>query len=707
MLRVDDTVLAGLTTSDALSPKPPAAKLLADRLEMGYTIARWRAQSGEETAAFNRGPLVPQPVTWPPARDIPDCSNTSQDYQVLDPLTGLMDLSYSSAWQAGKLLAISDTVFSSALMRFRSRVRNSSADETRRTMNNMSTKSTLISSIKKSVASVRTRSIGETGDPHRFIKSRHRALAPELLHPDTKPTFFDNVKDAVETSTNAGQDIYNEFNLDGPNNSDWVIIHNWLCDKLSLGGIPPQYLIPEPSYLKPESLRFFHVDDFWLDCLLDGALSVANHMDSDDDVIRREIKETFNVYLRTVVPEAGYKPQIPSFGFLIRSKLIKAMPDLRITVTWAKPDNRAPICRWTKWDSETLMCLLDRQPEELESIILAQPTHQQRFSFGSYLDTNGLTFKLRTLYTKGAPDGKWEEKQYGLNDKDSKANLLEAWFDKGTRCIKLDTMVADMNKALQFGNPTDTSNYVDPTPNSCEFGLETNDPSYFFAVVPPSTLSVAARDRQLFVRGVQPSTAAVWKTKSTVIMAVDEALSEKKAMVTRPPISQLPQVHSIVKQPHHQLRMQAKPSTAAVQLVARNVGASTVTSKFSLTVYPDYKGLPKRYEQSKYDPADYVPTNNLYFFDLIFSIRKKVASSTSQYKLLHIDIDIPVETTPLGKMEALVGANYDGPGLRMLSNQRFIPFLFNNNDGKLHIELIPRSANDDFTLMINDRKSTE
>jgi hypothetical protein len=391
----------------------------------------------------------------------------------------------------------------------------------------------------------------------------------------------------------------------------------------------------------------------------------------------------------------------------MRSKLIKAMPDLRITVTWTNPDNRAPVCRWTKWDSETLMCLLDRQPEELESITLAQPAHQQRFSLGSRLDMHGLGFKLRTLYTKGAPDGGWDEKQYGENDDDSKAKLLARWFDTSTRCIKLNTMIADINNALQFGKSTEAQNYIDPTPNSCEFGLETNDPSCFFAVVPPSNISVPARDRQLFVHGVQPSSVTRAEPKSMAMLAMDDPLPEKNPVGVKTPVTAQSQPRPMVKHPHHQLRMQAKSSSAVVQPVIRNVGASTVTSKFSLAVYPDYKGPPTRYDQSKYDPADYVPTNNLYFFDLIFSIRKKVASSTSQYKLLHIDVDIPMETDPQGKTEALVGANYDGPGLRMLSNQRFIPFLFNNSDGKLHIELIPRSANDDCALIINDRKSTE
>src|SRR5204862_1524296 len=97
------------------------------------------------------------------------------------------------------------------------------------------------------------------------------------------------------------------------------------------------------------------------------------------------IKKQYNTYLSKPVRDSGgIKPQIPCYGFIIRSKLIKAMPDLRITVKWAgatdldEPGKPHSVCRWTRWDDETLMALLDRQPQELESIRLSQPPHQKR-----------------------------------------------------------------------------------------------------------------------------------------------------------------------------------------------------------------------------------------------------------------------------------------------------------------------------------------
>ena len=725
MLRTDDNVLNQIQNgiSGDGSIKSQAAKVMLYRLQMGYTLARWRTQTGEETAAFSRGPLVPQPVTWPPAADIPDSSNTSQDYQILDPQTGLMDLSYSSAWQAGKLQAISDTAFSAALMRFRSVVHNSAANMTRISLNGMTSKGDLIKTISNTMALTRAKSQGNTGEPERFRSLRSRVVAPGLDHPQVRPTFLANVKAVVNVAANAGQNLYNEFNQDGPNNSDWALIHCWLAEKLSLGGISSQYLIPEPSFVPPEALRFFHIDDFWLDCFLDGALSVANHLDADDDVVRREIKVIFNNYLRQPVEKTGIKPQIPSYGFILRSKLIMAMPDLRITVAWQNPDNRSPVCRWTKMDNQTLMCLLDRQPEELASITLAQPPHQQRFCLGSHLQDQSLTFELRTLYTQGAPAGEWPMK--GLIN----TSQPNSWLNFDTRCLHLMQMGKDINDALQLGTSSSGPNpppaYVDPTPNSCEFGLELNDPSYYFQILPPlnSNPNVPARNRQLYV--VQPPSPVLGSLALRQKLIATAATT--KQIINRPATSynrkeskSVPGARSLGQSkpdgprpvvPHAQLRMQPLSlALANARLAKLATSVSTLTSKFNLHVYADYKGFPIRYPGGVYDANDYCATENIYFYDLIFSIQKNTADATSSYELLRIDIDIPMlgsapptPTTP----EPLLGANYDGPGLRMLSNQRFIPFLYNIINGRLHIELHPRSADAKYRLEINDKKTSE
>ncbi|MCJ1248187.1 hypothetical protein MMC30_005404 [Trapelia coarctata] len=721
MLRTDDKKLKKLDDAIAsdikdasqkhqpVSAKTQASQLLSSRLHMGYTLARWRPETGEESAAFNRGPLVPQPVPAHPVGDLPDCSNTSKEFQVLDTKTGVMDLSYSSAWQVGKLLAISDTVFSAALMRFRSTIHRRTASKTRMFVNDMPSARTLISNVAESLKSMRGISSGQTDEPRRVIPSLNRTVTSDLNRPDVLPVFIDKLAKETDRATSAGKEIFTEFNQEPPNSTDWAIITKWLSEKMLLGDIPPQMLIPEPSFIPPEGLRFFYIDDFWLDCLIDGALSAANHLDREDDYTRQEIKRRFNDYLRTVVPEAGIKPQIPSYGFILRSQLVKVMPDLRITVTYKIPDPagqvRHPVCRYTRYDATTILCLLDRLPQEIDSITLAQPPHQQRFSLGYNLTPSLLEFRLIHLYTQNAPkDKSWPELPDQIQPHSDKT---KAWFDWPSRCVNVDQMANDINGILQFPE------YIDTTANSCELGLELNDPSYLFIIQPPlgSDPHVPARDRQLYINTASPtrlSTAPKPMLDPSTLNPLPARGPTSPFGSPLPPSSQpppaptpLPVISNL--SPPRPTRIQPLPRS--LTLPPHTLGAADPQSRFDLSIYPSYKTIPPAPTKEGFDPTDYIPTLNLFYYDLIFSIRKKTIAAASSFALRELRIEIPT-TGSAANIEALLDQNYDGGGVRMLSNQRFIPFLF-SGDTAVTVRLIPRTAAENTTLVINDRKTTE
>jgi len=163
-------------------------------------------------------------------------------------------------------------------------------------------------------------------------------------------------------------------------------------------------LFPEPSHLQsfnkwptsdgqpkthPEALRFFHIDHAWIDCFLDGALSVANHLEPDFDYTRLRIKAIINKFLRTPIGNTLITPPVPRYGFVIRSAVVKSTPDLKLTATaWAVTTNekgevitgeRDCLLRHTRMDENTIFSLIDCLPEEIKEIKLAQPAHQQRF----------------------------------------------------------------------------------------------------------------------------------------------------------------------------------------------------------------------------------------------------------------------------------------------------------------------------------------
>ena len=49
----------------------------------------------------------------------------------------------------------------------------------------------------------------------------------------------------------------------------------WFANLAMLEGVPFNYLVPDERMLPPESIRFFHVDQDWIDALIDGAFSIG------------------------------------------------------------------------------------------------------------------------------------------------------------------------------------------------------------------------------------------------------------------------------------------------------------------------------------------------------------------------------------------------------------------------------------------------
>jgi len=81
---------------------------VAERLNNGHTLVRYRLNTGDETVAFTRGPCIPHP--WGPVDAYLDSMvNYSTSLQILDQEVGsIMDISYSSAWELGRSLAFAD-----------------------------------------------------------------------------------------------------------------------------------------------------------------------------------------------------------------------------------------------------------------------------------------------------------------------------------------------------------------------------------------------------------------------------------------------------------------------------------------------------------------------------------------------------------------------------------------------------------------------
>lgn len=107
-----------LLSFSSLDPpvEPQSADWVKNRVLAGYNLVQYRTSLGSQTIALNRGPLTPfkssQPIDFPP-------SDFGSDLAILDPETGVLDLSFQMAWEIGKLSMAADRVTAGALLRLR------------------------------------------------------------------------------------------------------------------------------------------------------------------------------------------------------------------------------------------------------------------------------------------------------------------------------------------------------------------------------------------------------------------------------------------------------------------------------------------------------------------------------------------------------------------------------------------------------------
>lgn len=102
-LRIDPAKLPGGGTG-----MPPDVSRI---LYYGYTPMNHDLRNGATNVSWYRGPLVPADIPVPGEY----IYNSADSALRLDAATGMLDISYAAAWQLGRLLALQNTAFTTAL----------------------------------------------------------------------------------------------------------------------------------------------------------------------------------------------------------------------------------------------------------------------------------------------------------------------------------------------------------------------------------------------------------------------------------------------------------------------------------------------------------------------------------------------------------------------------------------------------------------
>lgn len=649
---------------------PKTNERVIQRMYDGYSLVRYLTQTGEETVAFTRGPLTPTTVKHPIRPDW-GISTFGTDLQILDTELGVMDITYSSAWQLGKALALADHPFAAALSRVKSHVLDeamscSKVDAITEKYPGVYMKGTeTLKSLMKTTMNL-----------HRLFEENPAAgqasPSPPIATDDYShgsdlimQTFDSYCLDAAKKNSGSteGDRPFDEHNT--PKSTDWMVVFSWILDRMYLVNVPAHYLISDPTHLPPESLRFFHIDANWVDAMIDGALSIANHMQCYDSKIRTVIKEMVNSYLETSHQSKELLPQIPTYGFLLRSDICSQFPHLVVEVEMPGHPG-APLLYHKNLDKGVMLCLFDRVPSKhhFTTLTFTQPPHQQCFSAGDTL--NESTFKM--IY----------KEQYCKQDV---RDTTFVWWDfgKSTKLVKGETSV-DGPPVFRWGEDGSTRTLLFPPFAQAVFGSNNSPGPYPGAAMVGIQLGSAIYKLEIGLDAVgggeerekEKENSDGAKTKHGLRM-VD---IPPKSPVAQTEASLAPQKRALTRR---RLKCCCAPATPTVDGF----------NHWEPRTYPRLADLPRfHYEvYSIQSPSRKLLMTN-FNQDLVFSIVLKRAGG-EQLKLERVVLDIQIgKMNP--KCSPLLEA-YEGP-VKMLSNLRF-NVLAQHSEGELSVTLLPRTQN--------------
>ncbi|KAF8624910.1 hypothetical protein AX15_005645 [Amanita polypyramis BW_CC] len=490
VFRPAQSVIDGL--GEEIQMPPEVLARLKARACAGYTLVRYRISTGDQTIAFTRSPFVPGLVAEMPNLPMQSLA-AGMDLQILDQHLGIMDITYSSAWQLGKSLAMADRSFTAALVRLRTKVaikviniarlrlvkQNGTYYTLKDTLENLVDLLEEVSTLPQTSLKATARAGGVRDSPS---PRWYRPPRPLLDLSFANPTFISQLEGICDEEVAAYSTALNEGKEE--DDTDRIRMCDFLLDRISLYSVPPHYFIPDPALLPKESLRFFAIDKNWTNVLIDGALSAANHQQPYMDIKTRQIlKKQFEEFLKKPLPNVNYPPQVPTYGMLLRSDIVAQFPSLSIRAPIRDKDNmQVPILRHSLISDDTLLVLFDREPgsEEFQTLTIQMPPHEQRFSVGDSINADKLIIWWKHIFTAGAPDKSYPSLpppfEYERNSKnDAKVKV----YDWPSRTLNMDAYTTTAFKVL-----TDPKNippgtqFDEVAPTAVIAAIELNDPVY-------------------------------------------------------------------------------------------------------------------------------------------------------------------------------------------------------------------------------------
>jgi len=367
----------------------------------GYTVLSG-TDPQPQPAAWYRGPLLPSTLT-PAAADaawaqplLPAIHAASLAMTV--DATPTQDLSYASAWQLGRLLALADKNFATEQV-----------------------------SWKRDIRLTLNTALGQQNR----LGSGSRAGYAELVRAVVKdPEKIRSVLGASLSTDGAADTLAIPQSL-----------VDWLARLTQLQLVPFPYLLPDSRMAPAETLRFFSVDQRWIACLLDGAWSLGRQPASGwgFDTAYQPWQQ---LLAGTLLPSFAVNGSFwPATGALLNSQIIPGYwPGIQF-----ETDPIANVVREDLLGPITLLLLLDRP---ITSLTCKQPSEGIHFGFD--MDEAGqLSKQLRYVKIDGTfyPAPKKPDPVIGQEVADL---ILTSIPQRSATVIQLDELASAISDALKL-----------------------------------------------------------------------------------------------------------------------------------------------------------------------------------------------------------------------------------------------------------------
>jgi len=212
-------------------------------------------------------------------------------------------------------------------------------------------------------------------------------------------------------------------------------IETWFNDLHLLKGVPFNYIVPNEPMLPKESIRFFWMDNLWMECLLDGAFSIGRVTTSDYQ--RDQAHQTSPATL----------PHNKVTGFLLRSDVVAGWPGLQVDAykeivndESSVPDSdKLKLLRMDRLSANVLLCLFKG---EAKTVDIHQKPETLHFGL-DVCDGNGNHF-CKTLRNNR---GEQEEKEI---------NSIP-WKDENAKVIDINNLAQEIKTQPEWQGKNFTS----------------------------------------------------------------------------------------------------------------------------------------------------------------------------------------------------------------------------------------------------------